>query len=465
MIPISIESICELFQVQCSEKMSHKKIVNITMDSRACSDQSLFVAINGEQSDGHDFIDSAVNSGAICIVVDKKYDIQRDDVCVIAVDDTILAMGGIAKLTMAHFNGQVISLTGSCGKTTTKQMIASICNTSFNTQSTAGNFNNFIGVPLTVFSADNSNDVLITELGANAKGEIEYLNNIVNPNIAILLNASAAHLDGFEDLDSVIKTKGEIVTSASLDCSIVLNKDDPSYLRWLNNCGLRNVISFSVSDQTADVFVKKAEYQTDGSLIEVSVLGEYLSVQLNAPGQHIVQNALAAIAAGYLLKVTSKNIISGLALFKNCSGRLEKHRFENITIWDDSYNANPASIKSAVDVLALQSGKKIMVLGDMAEMDSHIEQYAKELKQYISTKVDFLLTVGENSNLISEHLQIAQHFESQELLVEALMTMCQPNGLNSIDIMVKGSRSAKMENVVKQFITLIKENQNDLLVN
>jgi len=273
MIPIDIEKICALFEMNCPEALISTKINNVTMDSRACSDDSLFVAIKGEQSDGHDFIDSAISNGAICIVVDTNANIQRDNVCVINVSDTVLAMGSIAKLIMTQFTGSVVSLTGSCGKTTTKQMIASISETSFDTQATAGNFNNFIGVPLTVFSANNTNEVLITELGANAKGEIEYLNNIVNPNIAILLNASAAHLDGFEDLESVIKTKGEIVTSANAQCSIILNKDDPSFSRWLNDVQSKQVISFSLSDDTADVFVKNAQYQTDGSLVEVSVLG------------------------------------------------------------------------------------------------------------------------------------------------------------------------------------------------
>ncbi|MCJ8311778.1 MAG: UDP-N-acetylmuramoyl-tripeptide--D-alanyl-D-alanine ligase [Saccharospirillaceae bacterium] len=465
MIPINIKNICELFQVHCPAALYNQNIINVTMDSRLCSKQSLFVAINGEQSDGHDFIDSAVNNGAICIVVDKNNNIKRDDVCVIAVDNTVLAMGGIAKLSLTLYKGQVVSLTGSCGKTTTKQMIASICALQFDTQATAGNFNNYIGVPLTVFSTQDQHEILVAELGANAKGEIEYLNNIVNPDIAILLNASAAHLDGFEDLESVIKTKGEIITSSHSKTKIILNKDDPSFSKWLKLSDSKQVTSFSLTDKTADIHILNALYQTDGSLIEVSVYTQVIKIQLNAPGQHIVQNALAAIAASYLLKVSNQNIINGLALFKNCAGRLQKHVLGNVTIWDDSYNANPASIKSAVDVLALQNGKKIMVLGDMAEMDSHIEQYSKQLKQYMSTRVDQLLTVGLNSNLISEHLKNAQHFNTQELLVEALFLICLKHDFKNIDIMVKGSRSAKMENVVKQFITLIQEKQDDLLVN
>jgi len=158
-------------------------------------------------------------------------------------------------------------------------------------------------------------------------------------------------------------------------------------------------------------------------------------------------------------------LIDGLKRFKNCSGRLQKQEIGRIRVWDDTYNANPASIKSAVDVLSLQSGIKILVLGDMAEMENHIEQYARELKKYIPTKADYLFTVGENSNLISSGVKNSEHFQTQEFLVGALISLCQKHQTSNIDIMVKGSRNAKMENVVSTFTTKIKEIKNDLLVN
>ncbi|BCE00626.1 UDP-N-acetylmuramoyl-tripeptide--D-alanyl-D-alanine ligase [Marinicellulosiphila megalodicopiae] len=464
MIPFKLSELLKNLEI----KMQYDQdalISHITIDSRACIEGSLFIAINGENNDGHNYVKSAVENGAKIIIVEKNIELQDKNIVCIKVKNTIHVMAEIAKLVLRHFAGKIISLTGSCGKTTTKQMLASICAQQFNTQSTKGNFNNFIGVPLTVFDVEQQHDILIAELGANAKKEIQYLNSIVNPNVAILLNASAAHLDGFEDLESVIKTKGEIITSSDQDAIIVLNKDDPSFSQWLNSAGEKQVVTFSSVDSTADVFIKQANYLSDRSEFTVSVFDRDLICVLKAPGKHNVQNALAAISAASSVGVSDINIIKGIHLFENCKGRLQSIQIENVSIWDDTYNANPASIKSAVDVLELQNGLNILVLGDMAEMDSHIEQYSQELKKYISNKVDFLFTVGNQSKLISSDLESAKHFIKQQELVEYIIQLIKLNSASQINIMVKGSRSAKMENVVSQLTLCLQENRNDLLVN
>ncbi|WMS88678.1 UDP-N-acetylmuramoyl-tripeptide--D-alanyl-D-alanine ligase [Pleionea litopenaei] len=423
-------------------------INNIFTDTRAKDNSGLFIAIRGASFDAHNFISDAEACGASALLVEKECSSLLPQV---VVKDTRQAMADIAKLVRKLSVAKFIGLTGSVGKTTVKEMIAHVLSQCGNTLATAGNFNNDIGVPLTLFRLTNEDKFAVIEMGANKPGDIRYTSNIVSPNVALITNVAAAHLEGFGDLQGVATAKGEIYQSLSKQDTAIVNIDDSFAQYWLNNITC-NIVKFGLQP-TADVTAINIHRNSNGGYsFELCIYDHSIEVNLKVPGKHNILNALACASACNAIGIETKKIASGLESFDGVSGRLQIHQIDNLlTIIDDTYNANYTSLAAGIDVLAEQNGQKILALGDMGELGQHSREYHYKAGQYAEQAgVDLLVTIGINSRIAqSAFANGGEHFETHQAMIEYLK---QKSKNIKTTILMKGSRSAHMEKVVNAFL-------------
>ena len=420
-------------------------IVRVERDSRQVVAGDLFLALKGENFDAHDFVPQVTGRASAALV--ENY--VEADIPQVVVNDVRYAMGQLGVAWRNCFSRPVIALTGSNGKTTLKEMITAILSESGSTHSTRGNLNNDLGVPLTLYELrPGQHDYAVIEMGANHFGEIEYLTNLVRPDVAVLNNAGAAHLEGFGSVAGVARAKGEIFSGLSDDAVAIINADDDyaDYWRELNT--QRRVISFGMDDAAADV---KGVSGNNGLLL---VGFEEQSIEVNLPllGKHNAMNALAAVAAVLPLGIKLEAVKAGLEKLQPVQGRLCPLRGSGgELIIDDTYNANPSSALAAIRVLAQQNGRTLLVLGDMGELGvDGMDMHAEIGRQAALLGIDALYGVGEMSVAACDAFgagAVACH--DMDELLKSLNTL-QLNENNSV--LVKGSRSARMERVVDALI-------------
>jgi UDP-N-acetylmuramoyl-tripeptide--D-alanyl-D-alanine ligase len=422
-------------------------------DTRTNVRDSLFVAIQGEQFDGHEFVETAYQQGASAALVSKKLNSLLPQ---IVVDDTIDALGKLSCAWRDNFKFPLIGVTGSNGKTTLKNMIASILTAACNNDSsqvlaTVGNLNNNIGVPFTLMHLNSQQRYGVVEMGMNSAGEIAYLTKIVKPHVAVVNNAAEAHLEGLQDVAGVARAKGEIFLGLQSNGIAILNKDDAFFSYWYELISAFKCVTFGLQ-KNADVMaaIIPTRSTTHQLITLLTPLGK-IDVNLPLLGKHNVMNALAAVAATLVLNIDLPEIKAGLENLHPAPGRLNQHLLPNgLRIIDDSYNANPFSTRAAINTLSQFSGAKILVLGDMRELGTN----AKELhsitgQQAQAAGIDYLFTLGELSAAASDAFgKNAQHFTDREQLVVAL----QPHLDQGNTILVKGSRSMKMEKIVSRLV-------------
>ena len=427
-----------------------RQISSISIDSRTVQNDQLFIAINGENFDAHDFVASIENKAAAALV-HKKIDC---DLPQIIVEDTLKSLGVFAAACRQQFSKPVIGLTGSNGKTTVKEMLAAILACKGEVMATFGNLNNDIGLPLTLLRLREHYDYAVIEMGANHFGEIDYLSKITQPDVAILNNAGAAHLEGFGDVKGVSRAKAEIFNGLSDDGIAVINGDDQYADYWLSCNENRKTITFGFNDQ-ADV---KGELSGDGLLIQIA--DQQQIVKLALLGRHNAMNALAASATAMAIGVDLTIIKQGLEGLQAVKGRLALitgiNGINGNQIIDDTYNANPDSARVAIDVLAEKSdSKRILVLGDMAELGDNAVQFHQDIGAYAKSQgIDALYCLGEYSKAASEGFaDKGFHFDTIEPLLKVLQqTIKQQEQLGdkqTVTVLVKGSRSMQMERVVE----------------
>lgn len=432
------------------------EIATITIDSRKVEKGNVFIALKGEQFDGHDFTQQAIEQGAIVLIVEKQLPI---DFPMIIVKDARTAMAQIAHLLRQKSEAIFIALTGSSGKTSVKEMTASILQLEGNTLFTQGNLNNEIGVPLTLFRLDKKNEFAVIELGANHQNEIAWTTKIVQPDIALINNVAAAHLEGFGSIEDVFKAKGEIFAGLKETGTGLVNLDNfspnwtPTYFDNTN----RTYQTFSIHDKTADYYAHSVcmltqEQKTVTQFQLVTPKGE-CSIELPLLGLHNVSNAVASAALAQLAGSSFDKIQKGIAILKPVSGRLNPISLtDKIMIIDDTYNANVASMKAAISVLAQQKGKLIFVVGDMGELGEHAFSLHQEVGEFAKqNKIENIFSVGKWSEQITVHAQNGQHFMNQDSLIAALKKelVNEFENENALTILVKGSRSSKMEEIIK----------------
>jgi UDP-N-acetylmuramoyl-tripeptide--D-alanyl-D-alanine ligase len=420
-------------------------IDGVSTDTRAIGPGQLFIALAGERFDAHDFLDQATTAGAAALLVADAGKLPAG-VPAVVVDDTRLALGRLAAAWRASFTLPVIAVTGSNGKTTTKEMIAAILKAAFGAAvlSTRGNLNNDIGLPLTLLGLRASHRAAVIEMGMNHPGEIAYLAPIGSPTVALITNAQRAHLEGMGDLDEVAREKGSIFSGLPADGIAVINADDVYADFWRSMAGRRTVRTFSI-DGAADVTGSVRQHGLEIGLDLVSPEG-LATLTLRIPGRHNARNAVAAAAACLAAGVPLAAVAEGLEAFSGVKGRLQRRAGkQGAEILDDTYNANPDSVRAGIDVLASTIGRKLLVLGDMGEIGEASGQYHDEIGGYAKSQgVDRLFALGDQAQLAVRNFgEGARHYCNVDKLIAAVDKELGPE----TTVLVKGSRFMKMERV------------------
>ena len=421
----------------------------VCTDTRSLAAGDLFVALRGENFDAHQFLQSAALKA--CGMVVEKPD-KRLAIPQWVVANTTLALGQLAALARKAFTGPLIGITGSGGKTTVKEMLAVILRCSGEVLATRGNLNNHLGVPQTLLNLQPQHQFAVIEMGASAAGEIDYLCSIARPTVAVVTNVMPAHVAGFGSLAGVARAKGEIYSGLDKHGTAILNLDEPWYEQWRTSAGGIETQSFSVANSAADFYASAVLFDTEACARFVlhSPQGE-IDVQLSIPGAHNVSNALAAAACAAAVGADLVSIAAGLAAMAPAPGRMEKKPgSRGARIIDDTYNANPGSVKAAIDTLVAMPGKHLLVLGDMGELGVDEKAMHADVGNYAhSAGIDGLFTTGALSAEASTAFgRGGEHFVSKTALINILRTRLE----SDVVVLVKGSRSAAMEEVVAQII-------------
>lgn len=421
----------------------------ISTDTRTLKPQELFIALSGEQFDGHEFVAMAIEKGAAAVMVSRAVPC---DIPQLQVQDTTIALGKLAAHHRANFNIPVIGITGSCGKTTVKTMTASILSHSGSTLASARSFNNAIGVPLTLLELNTEHRYAVIEMGMNHFGEIATLTQMTKPTIALINNAAAAHLEGVGSLEGVARAKGEIFQGLTPEGIGILNLDDPFAAYWRDLLGEHPILTFGTAS-AADFRAENSTLDHEGKaqFTLITPLGE-TAIQLPLLGSHNINNALAAAAASYAAGADLPAIQQGLQTAECVYRRLNLHRTqEGARIIDDSYNANPLSLQAAITTLAQQPGYRILVLGDMRELGDQAEHYHHAVG--ISAKeagIEQLFAYGELSQFaVKSFGAMGHHFQDHASLVAALKPLLHAN----TTVLIKGSFSTRMDKVVQGLVT------------
>ena len=432
------------------------KFTGVSIDSRTVKTGELFLAVRGDRFDGHNFISKAIEAGAAGIIVERSWAEVNASMMVsiniprLIVENTIHTLGKIANIYRCKFDIPVIAVGGSNGKTTTKEMIRTILGTKYHVLCTEGNLNNHIGVPQTLFRLERKHEVAIVEIGTNHPGEIDYLCSILEPTHGLIINIGREHLEFFGSLEGVAKSEGELFVWIEKHHGIIFVNADDKYLVRLSKKN-KKVISFGFSARKVSVqgTIESLNHQAQ-TLLRVKPGGKRaFDITMGVSGEHNAKNALAAAAVGLTMKVPRADIQKSLASFQSAGKRMELLCLEQITILNDTYNANPDSTLAALATLQAMkaTGKKIAVLGDMLELGDQAGELHRQIGKHTARcGIDILLTIGTLSKSIYDAASVATkaHFDSKSELTEYLIHTLVDGDI----VLIKGSRGMKMEEVI-----------------
>lgn len=433
----------------------HAVVTGVSTDSRKVKKGDLFIPLKGSIFDGHDYIDKAIESGAQAVLTHIDIEVPSKDITVIKVKDTLKALGDLAKYYRKKFNISFIGITGSVGKTSTKDMVASVLGQHFNTLKTQGNFNNEIGLPLSILNLDQSHKAAVLEMGMSSFGEISRLTSIVKPDIAIITNIGMSHIEKLGSRQNILKAKLEILEGLNSKGLVILNGDDNLL------SGMRGLLDFRTKffgmEEEVDYKAENIRLSGEkGSSFEIRIDNVDYEVQVPAPGIHNVYNALAAIATAIELEIPMESIIKGISSYLPEKMRMDIFEVSDVKIIDDTYNANPQSMEAALNVLAEigNNCRKVAVLGDMLEMGDWADKAHMEIgKLAILKGVNYIITVGNKGKKIAKGALAAgvypgnvKMFENNTLAWEFLNEFIMPGDV----VLVKGSRGMKMEEIIQK---------------
>ncbi len=436
---------------------------NISINSREISPNTLFVAIKGNNHDGHDFISHALENGASGFLINREKDSVfhnlkkgREEMTCLAVEDTITALGDLASFNIKRSGVLVASITGSSGKTTTKEMTAAILGKGFNTLATPGNYNNNIGLPLTVFKLNPFHEWAVLELGMNRPKEIETLADICNPDIGVITNIGNAHIGAFDSIEGIAAAKAELVEKIKDDGVLVLNGDDPRVVQIGERTSKRLLVYGTGSN--AEIKAEKIKKKQEGIFFTLNLPGERIDIALKAHGEFMVLNGLAAASVGFLAGLSGAKIKAGLEEFVPVGGRFNLLETENgVHIINDTYNANPDSMKAAMGILNSLKGNQrgLLVLGDMLELGKHGDSMHMAVGVFaVDSGASKLYLTGRFADQVAKGA-LSRGMMHQNIFtgtkkgaVEALLRETVPGDW----ILVKGSRGLSMEDVVTGLI-------------
>ncbi|MDC0932175.1 UDP-N-acetylmuramoyl-tripeptide--D-alanyl-D-alanine ligase [Methylophilaceae bacterium] len=422
-----------------------RKFHAISINSKKIKKDDIFIAIKGLNFDGHDYINEAFKNGAIAAIISDEEKISKNT---ILVNDTKKSLADIASLILMKFKPFVIGITGSNGKTTTKELIKSILDSNYGTNkilATQANYNNDIGLPLTIFNLNSEHSHIVLEMGMNHPKEISYLANIAPPNFAVITNIGEAHIENFKNREAIANEKKDILRNLKAEGTAILPKDSEFFNFLVKDLKNVKVLSFGMR-KDADISCELLDHKK----ILIKTPKYDLEIKSKLLGHNNISNILAAVTCAYQLKINPTKIKEGIENITPIPSRLElKEGKKRAAIIDDTYNANPSSFLSAIEVLNEFPGKKILVIGDMAELGENSRIYHQELSRSIKeTKIDITLGLGKHTKEIITLLgRNNSWFRSKDDLVKHLYSC-----MKGSTILVKGSRSMKMEEIVKKLI-------------
>lgn len=442
-----IENLARIIKAHPPNRESN--FTGVSIDSRTTQPGDCFFAITGENFNGHNFLIEAFNKGAACAVVGKNYQNEKlTDKIILKVDDTKKALGDFARVYRRQNKFKVIAITGSVGKTTTRQIIYHVLSRHFRVTEAPKNFNNNIGLPLTLLSADPDHQIVITELGSSSPGEIAYLTKIASPDIAVITNICPAHLKGFGDIETILKEKLSIAEGLKQDGLFILNAD-------INSNAQHKVpsITFS-SSEIADIQAKNIT--TTGAASRFTI--NETEIFLPLPGQGNIENALAAYSVCSQFEITLDDFANALKSLNPISMRTELMQIGSLTLLNDCYNANPTSMKNALDILtnltSAENKRPVLICSDMAELGQQTEKLHSELGISITqTNIQLLLTIGKLAKIVAEEAKKNAKHDLQIKSFEDTLSACNNLAKFIKDddiILVKGSRNAKLELVIEK---------------
>lgn len=453
---------------QCITGDADTLVSGVTTDSRKASKGMMFFALPGERFDGHDFLEDAVNRGCSALVVSEKpgehllSSAVKKDVCIIVVENTSIALQELAAYYLGLFNVRRLAVTGSTGKTTTKEMLTCIFKERYSVVSNYGNMNNLIGLPLTTFQVNDDTELAVFEMGMDRPSEIHQLTKIVKPETAIITNIGLSHIKQLKTRENILRAKLEIMDFMETGGVLVINDDDDLLSKI--HCPDHLKIFRVGCDKRADLIISNIDESREGRICFVLTPtsniwnGEPHTFYLNVPGLHNVKNAALAIGAVSCIGIDPADIQKGISCFSSGEGRLHIFKGKGICIIDDTYNASPDSVKAAIQVLnGLKGSRKLAVLGDMLELGDKEREYHFEIGEYASKAgVDVVISVGKNAPFTAQAARAggirAIHFETKENLSGVLTQWIRKGDV----ILVKGSRGMEMEGIVELLKNLIK---------
>ena len=429
------------------------RFFSYSTDSRKIAGGELFFALCGEKFDAHKFVPDVISAGALCAVVSKP---QAENIPHILVADTRAALGAFAKNYYARFRSLTVGVTGSVGKTTTKEFIAAVLAEKYETAKTQGNFNNEIGLPMTLLAFEAPHNALVAEMGMSARGEISRLTRLARPDIAVITNIGSSHLENLGTRENIALAKLEITEGLSAEGLLIANGDEP--LLAHAKSVFENTVFVSLIDKNCDYFaynIKEEAGFTSFTYNSPKYTGE--NAKIPAAGRHNVYNALCAVAVGEAAGLTREQISAGLLAFTGAAMRAEAKKRGDVTVVEDCYNANPDSMKAALNTLGAQKlpegARKIAVLGDMLELGTVAESSHYEIGKLAAEKADLLFCYGELSRLIAAGAWVngmketAFHFETKEELSENLRKTAKSGDM----VWLKASRGMRFEDIAEAF--------------
>jgi UDP-N-acetylmuramoyl-tripeptide--D-alanyl-D-alanine ligase len=448
MIPLTVNKLVEVIKAQ-AVFTKDAIIKSVSIDSRNIPEGCVFFAVKGENHDGHDYVNKALEGGAVCAVAQKEIT-GVDKTKVLVVDDTVSAMGRLASFVRRHSEFKVVAITGSAGKTTTKNMLSAVLDSKFRYFSSPKSFNNNIGVPLTIFSAPADCEIVISELGTNHIGEIEVLSKMIEPDVAVITTVCPAHLEGFGSLDAIVKEKVSITAGLKSGGKFFINGNRKEILNYCKKNNLKFTTFGTTSD--CDIFVENIRLTGDNSKFTV----EGVEVNLPLIGKANVENASACLAVAKYFGFSAAEFSSAISEIRPVAMRMEILQFGVLAVISDCYNANPGSMENALQSLALVAGQKkkrpVFIFGKMGELGGESRRLHIELgRQIAEYKIPVFLTIAGDAALAAETARkfgrsdnISAIFANIEELADNLHKFVEPDDI----VLVKASRSQRFEKVV-----------------
>ena len=451
MIALSVSELIKITngKLLCGEDTG--VISHITTDSRTAGAGTLFVAISGARADGHDYVKTTFAQGAVCALVEKKCDAAEGQ-AVVLVADTVAAMGAVAHHIMKRLSVPTVAITGSVGKTTTRDMTHAVMSAKYNTLKNKNNFNNHIGVPLTIFQAEQNTEAAVIEMGMDHFGEIDRLAAMAEPDVAVVTNIGMSHIEQLGSQENIYKAKAELFSHTKKDGVVILNGDDPILEAHKGELS-QKVITVGAKNTKADLVASDICAGKDSVSFRVKGLGQDFCVTLPVPGEHNVTNALLACAVGIYHNIPAAQIADALQNFSLTGMRMDIFRCSTITVINDCYNAAPASVAAALSVLAKHAGRTVAILGDIAALGEHSYNAHKNLgAEVVKNDINLLLTVGQQARYIAEGA-FENGMDSEQLVsadtVEELLLQLSSYIKENDTVLVKASRVMGLERVTE----------------